>query len=242
MSKTETDSLLRSGHRDRLRQKFLDDKLADYEVLELLLSYAIPRKDVRPLARMLFKKFGDMFNILCASMDSLCSVPGVGRNTAIFIKTVHHVLIKGHEGHAKDSIVFQNEGNLRNYCRLMLGGKPTEELHVLYLDADGRMIENELHSHGTVNETVLFDSEIIKHAILIEARMIVLVHNHPRAGRSFSSEDQQLTEEFGRKLTAVGMRLYDHYVVSGNVVYSMRDMGLLKKREMTAPVTIEHAA
>ena len=86
MADKKDDLLLRVGHRERLRQNFLDDKLADYELLELLLSYAIPRRDVKPLAKMLLSKFGGIFPILAAPIEELCRIPGMGQNTAIFLK------------------------------------------------------------------------------------------------------------------------------------------------------------
>ena len=94
---TDTTKDLRLGHRARLRQNFLDDNLAKYELLELLLSYAMPRKDVRPLARMLFKKFGGIYPILSASVQELMTVDGIGQNIATFIKVVHKILLEGYQ-------------------------------------------------------------------------------------------------------------------------------------------------
>lgn len=227
MAEKESDLSLRAGHRERLRQNFLDGNLAKYEILELLLSYAIPRRDVRPLARMLFKKFGGMFPILSASIDDLCKIPGMGRNTAIFIKTVQQVMLEGYRNQAHESNIFQTREHFENYCKLMLGGKPIEEMHVLYLDVDHRLIEDQLHSIGSNNDAAVYTTEIVKRAMILNARFVVLIHNHPRAQTSFSKEDEKVTQDIMQKLKIVGIGLYDHFVVSGGILYSMRDCGLI---------------
>ena len=115
MSDKKEDLSFHAGHRERLRQNFLDDKLAKYETLELLLSYAIPRRDVRPLARMLYNKFGGMYPILSASIDDLCAIRGMGRNTAIFIKVVQKILLDGYECKFKDSPILHDYEQLVNF-------------------------------------------------------------------------------------------------------------------------------
>ena len=221
MSDKTEDSYLRSGHRERLRQNFIDDKLAKYETLELLLSYAIPRRDVRPLARMLYNKFGGMYPILCASIDDLCKVRGMGRNTAIFIKVVQKILLDGYECKFRDTPILHNREQLANYCKLKIGHKDVEEVHILYLDEVGRLLEDEMHSKGTYNESSLYNVEIVKHAISIDAKGVVLMHNHPRRETSFSSQDIEVTKQLRSMLDAVGIKLIDHYVVSGDMLYSL---------------------
>lgn len=222
------DLSLRAGHRERLRQNFLDDKLADYELLELLLSYAIPRRDVKPLAKMLLAKFGGIFPILETPIEELCRVPGVGQNTAIFLKAIQKIFLVGYRSSGADKPIFHNPEQFNNYCKLLLGGKGIEEMHVLYLDSDRRLLEDELHSHGTIDCTTLYDREIIGRAMTLGAKFVVLVHNHPKAQTSFSKEDVQITIELKNKLDAIGVILHDHCVVSGGILYSMRDLMLLQ--------------
>ena len=219
---------LRAGHRDRLRQKFLDGELAKYEMLELVLSYAIPRKDVRPLARMLYKKFGGMFPILCAPIEDLTRIPGLGRNTAIFIKAIQKIMIDGYRSEAAEQPIFHNIEQFRNYAKLMLGGRPTEEMHVLYFDKNLHLLKDELHSIGTVDCTVLYDKEVVKNALDMDAKFVALIHNHPTPNMSFSQEDVDLTRQLKEALLNVRIQLYDHFVVSGGVMYSMNDSFLLK--------------
>ncbi len=216
------------GHRERLRQKFLDDKLTDYELLELLISYAIPRRDVHLLARNLIEHFGGVYQILTAPMDRLIEFDGVGRNTAIFIKVVGQIMLDGYRGGLKEAPLYRNDALLKNYCVLKLGGKTVEELHVLYFDADWRMLSDDLHSNGTFNTTVAYPREILRRALDLNARSVVLVHNHPTIGTAFSSQDIAVTEQISNLLKVVDIGLYDHYVVSGEVVYSAKDSNLLK--------------
>ena len=219
---------LRAGHRDRLRQKFLDDKLAKYEVLELVLGYAIPRKDVRPLARMLYKKFGGMFPILCAPIEELEKVPGLGHNTAIFIKALQQIMIDGYRSEAAEKPIFHNREQFDNYAKIMLGGRPTEEMHVLYFDGNLHLLKDELHSTGTVDCTVLYDKEVVKNALDMNAKFVALIHNHPIPGLGFSAEDVEITKQLQNALLNVRIQLYDHFVVSGGIMYSMKDQLLLK--------------
>ena len=215
------------GHRERMRQKFLDGKLADYELLELALGFAIPRRDVRPLSRALMKKFGSVYQILTASVDELASVSGMGRNSAIFIKVMHSMMTIGFRNYLAKVPLFHDYSQFENYCRLQVGCKSVEELHVLYLDNRKCLLEDECHSVGTINESSIYPREIARRALELGARSVALVHNHPTPYMSFSKQDTNATLELMSVLSAINIALYDHYVVSGSTVYSARNMHLL---------------
>lgn len=232
MSDTGPDSSLRNGHRDRLRQKFIDGELAKYETLELLLSYAIPRRDVRPLARMLFKKFGGLFPILSASVEDLCAVRGMGRNTAIFLKAIRKVMLDGYREEFTGQMIFQNKEHFANFCKLEIGKNPVEEMHVLYLSDMECLLEDQVHGVGTYDSSAVYGVEIAKHALMLNAKYIVLVHNHPRPQTSFSEQDVAITAELRTQFNAVGIKLLDHFVVSGGCLYSMKDLFLTQFDEM----------
>lgn len=228
MTADSVDLSFHAGHRERLRQKFVENKLADYELLELLLSFVIPRRDVRPLARGLMARFGGVYQILTAPLNALIEFKGIGRNTAIFIKTVHQIMIAGYKSELDETRVFHNEKLLTNYCILMLSGKTKEEFHVLYLDVSRRLLADDLHSVGTSDWAAIYPREILKRALELDAKSVVLVHNHPVPNMSFSSEDIKITTDIQQMLAPVGIDVYDHYVVSGGIVYSARNMFLLK--------------
>lgn len=222
-----SDTSFHAGHRERMRQKFLDGKLADYELLELALGFAIPRRDVRPLSRALLQKFGSVYQILTASVDELSAVPGMGRNSAIFIKVMHSMMTVGFRNYLARVPLFHDYSQFENYCRLQVGGKTVEELHVLYLDNRNCLLLDECHSVGTVNESGIYPREIARRALELGARSVALVHNHPTPYMSFSKQDTAATLELMSILNAVNITLYDHYVVSGSTVYSARNMHLL---------------
>ena len=222
------DTSFHIGHRERLRQKFLDGRLADYELLELLLGYAIPRRDVRPLAHTLVAKFGGVGAVLTAPIDKLTEIPGMGQNTAVFIKSINQLMIIGYRDDMKSQSIFHDRRTLANYCKAQLSGKTVEEVHALYLDVDYRLLSDEVHTRGTRDESSVYPREILKRALVLNARSVVMVHNHPTAGHSFSQDDIEITTQVQELLNAVGIELYDHLVVSGTIVYSARDLLLLK--------------
>lgn len=228
MKPDDKDLSFHIGHRERLRQKFLDDKLADYELLELLLSFVIPRRDVRPLARGLVEKFGGVYQVITAPIDSLTKFKGIGRNTAIFIKAIHKIMMVGYKSSLDKATIFHNEKILTNYCLLLMAGKTKEEIHILYLDDDRRLLADDLHSIGTVDWAAAYPREILKRALELNAKSIVMLHNHPKPNTSFSTDDIKLTEQVKNLLATVDIDVHDHYVVSGGIVYSARNMFLLK--------------
>lgn len=228
----DTDDKFYIGHRERLKEKFLDNKLTEYEQLELLLSYAIPRRDVRPLSRKLIEHFGSVYYVIIAEYEDLIAVKGVGRSTAILIKLVCNMIKLSHIKKLKDGKIFMNHQSLVEFCRMELAAKTKEEFHVLYLDSDLRLIEHELHSEGSINSTNVYMGKIMQKALNNKVRSIVLMHNHPVSTNPFSSEDVALTEELRKMLNNCGLELYDHFVLSGGVMHSMLEKGLLNKSKL----------
>ena len=229
MIKAKDLQSLQSGHRARLRQKFLDGQLAEYELLELLLTYAIPRRDVRTLSRQLNKKYGNIHNLLAAPIEDLMKNDGIKENTATFFKLIHKITEMKYKVVLECTPIFHNYEKLENYCKLLLSGKTIEEFHVLYLDGQHRLIEDELHSSGTVNWAAVYIREIVKRALDLNARSVVLIHNHPTIGMSFSSQDIEITKELENALNKLDITLYDHFLVSGDILYSARNSHLLDK-------------
>lgn len=228
MIKAEDLQSLQSGHRARLRKKFLDGQLTEYEILELLLTYAIPRRDVRALSRQLYKKYGSIHSLLSAPMESLMENDGIKENTATFFKVIHKLMELEYKTALDTSPIFHNYEKLENYCKVLLSGKHVEEFHVLYLDSQYKLIKDELHSSGTIDWAAVYVREIVKNALDMNAHSIVMLHNHPSAYTSFSSQDIAITQELENALEKLGISLYDHLLVSGDVIYSARNMHLLK--------------
>lgn len=228
MNPDKNDLSFHSSHRQRLRQKFLDNKLADYELLELVLSFVIPRRDVRPLAHGLIKRFGGIAPVLTAPFSELTNFPGIGHNTAIFIKAIHQIMLNGYKYELTERPIFHNEKVLTNYCLMLLSGKSKEEFHVFYLDAEKRLIADDLHSTGTNDWAAIYEREILRRALEVGAKSVVMLHNHPTPNTSFSTTDIEMTNRIINLLQPFDISVYDHYLVSGGIVYSARNMFLIK--------------
>jgi len=228
MIKTEDLQSLQQGHRARLRKKFMDGQLAEYEILELLLTYAIPRRDVHALSRQLYKKYGSIHNLLSAPVESLLENDGIKKNTATFFKMINKLTQMEYKNALGSAPIFHNFEKLENYCKSILAGKVIEEFHVFYLDSQFKLIEDELHSSGTIDWAAVYVREIVKHALDLNAHSIVLLHNHPSTYTSFSSQDIQITQELESALKNLDISIYDHLLLSGDVIYSARNMHLLK--------------
>lgn len=228
MIKNEEIVSLQQGHRARLRQKFLDGQLAEYEILELLLTYAIPRRDVRTLSRQLYKKYGNLYQLLSASVESLMENDGIKENTATFFKVIYKLMQIDCKLNLKNKPIFHDTEALERYCKLTVGNKPVEEFHVLYLDSQYRLIEDELHSTGTTDWTAVYAREIVKRALDLNAHHVVLLHNHPTPGASFSTQDILITQEIKTALENLNIHLFDHLLVSANTFYSAKNMFLLQ--------------
>ena len=229
MIKQEEISSLQKGHRARLREKFLAGQLAEYELLELLLTYSIPRCDVKMLSRQLFKKYGSIHKLMSDSVESLAQNKGIKENTITLLKLIHKITELEYKSELDSAPIFYNYAKLENYCKLVVGGKGIEEFHVLYLDSQYKLIEDSLHSSGTIDWAAVYVREIVKKALDLNARYIVLLHNHPTPYVSFSSQDIEMTMEIESALEKLNIGLYDHLLVSGDVVYSARNMHLLNK-------------
>ena len=223
----DKNSAFHVGHRDRLRQKFLDGKLVEYEQLELMLGYIVPRRDVRPLARGLIDRFGSVGRVLTAEYEDLIAFPGVGRNIAIFLKLVHQIVLDGYRDVMGNTPIFHDINVLYNYCKWKLANKDVEEFHVLYLDSEYHLVKDEQHSVGTFNSSFIYVREIVKHALDLNSTAVVLVHNHPNSDSPFSKTDVCSTEEMKILFSQLGIKLYDHILISKFSIYSARNIGFL---------------
>jgi DNA repair protein RadC len=212
-----------------LRQKFLKNKLVDYELLELLLTYAIPRRDVRPLARELTAEFGGVYGVLTAPIESLTKIGGLKQNTAVLIKAIHELMLAGYRNYLDDTPIFHDYQKVADYCKLMLAGKQIEEFHIFYLDSNHKLLKDDLHSSGTVDWSAVYTREIVKRALELNARSVILIHNHPTPGMTFSTEDAEITISIKKILESVNVNMFDHLLVSGGTIYSARNLSLLEK-------------
>lgn len=170
------------GHRERLRERFREGggaALADYELLELILFQAIPRRDVKPLAKSLIERFGSFAAVLGASRASLQDF-GLGETTVDALKAIQEAGIRMTHEQAQSRLVFGSGQAVIDYCRARLAHATSEEFHLLFLDRKNGLIKAEAQSRGTVDHTPVYPREVVKRALELEASAIILVQNDAR--------------------------------------------------------------
>jgi len=219
-----------TGHRQRLRQKLLDngaESFADYELLELLLMLAIPRKDVKPLAKDMIAKFGDFAGVISASPEDLMSTPGIKDNTVAALKVVQGAAVRMLKSQIKDTPVLSAWDALMDYCLAAQSRADVEEFRVLYLNTKKHLITDEVMQRGTINHTPVYTREIVRRALEMKAHSVIMVHNHPSGDPTPSRADIDTTLEIQDGLSTVGIQLHDHVIVSPGRYISLRQKKLL---------------
>lgn len=219
-----------TGHRDRLRQRFLEageDALADYELLELILFGAIPRRDVKPLAKDLIKSFGGFAEVLMAAPDRLASDGGLSRPAVAAIKAAAAASTRMLRQQAVGRPFLGSWQAVLDYLTLSIGYSKTEQFHLLFLDAQNTLIADESQQHGTVDQAPVYPREVVRRALELHASSIIMVHNHPSGRPDPSKADIAMTREVEKAAQAVGISLHDHIVIGKNDHTSMRSLGLI---------------
>jgi DNA repair protein RadC len=218
------------GHRDRLRQRFADGgegALADYELLEMLLFTAIPRKDVKPIAKDLIAHFGTLHKMFAASVNDLCAVKGISENTAIFLKSVHALHSRAMQRTLLDRPVLSNWDRLLDYCHATMAEDDVERFRVLYLDRKNTLIHDEIHASGTVDSAHVYTREILKKAMNVGATALILLHNHPSGDPAPSQADIDITHAIQQAAKPLNIIIHDHLIISRTGHSSLKSMGFI---------------
>ena len=217
-------------HRKRLRQKFLTagmEAFHDYEVLELLLTYAIPQKDVKPQAKELLRKFGSLKGIVDAEIADLEKITGIGERSAILFKLVKEIAALYLKQKAKEKTQVTCTTELFDFCRTVMGGKKDEEFCVIYLDAQNQIIEFETIQKGVVNQAVVYPRQVLESALKKKASAIILAHNHPSGHVRPSDADIRLTKTIQETAKVLDILVHDHIIIGENRFFSFREEGLM---------------
>lgn len=231
--KQETPTYL--GHRERLRQRFIIDKgasMPDYELLELLLTMSIPRRDVKPLAKKLISIFGDIGEVIHAPLHKLQEA-GVGFNTLVLIKLVATCSERAALNSVRDSEdpIISNWVQFEEYCREKMAFKEVEEFWAFFFDASFHLKAEKLITTGTINKSNVHPRELIRAAIENQASCVIIAHNHPSGNNKPSTADIHLTKHFGELLGVMDIQLFDHVIVAREGVFSFRASGFMEKLE-----------
>jgi len=203
-------------HRQRLRARFLDGgarAMPDYEILELVLFRAIPRRDVKPLARALLDTFGDFAGVLSAPAERLSGINGVGEAVICELKVVEAAAHRLAQARVMNRPVIASWDALLSYCRASMAHRETEQFRVFYLDRKNVLIADEEQARGTVDHVPVYPREVVRRALQLNASALILVHNHPSGDPTPSAADIDMTAQVARAAEVLGITLHDHVVI-----------------------------
>ncbi len=219
-----------SGHRGRLRDRFMmggGDAMPDYELLELILFRAIPRRDTKDLAKRLIDRFGSFAEAINAPDHLLEEVSGVGRRVIEELKIVRAAALRLMRCEIMDKPVLSSWANVLDYCRAAMAFEHREQLRILFLDKKNKLIADELQQQGTVDHTPVYVREVVKRALEHSATAIILVHNHPSGDPTPSRADIDLTKSIVSAARHLGVTIHDHIIVGKQGHASFKALGLI---------------
>lgn len=218
------------GHRDRVRKRFLENDLngfADHEALELLLHYAIPQRDVNPLAHELIGRFGSLSGVLSAPIELLLETPGVGERTAVLLRLAPLIAQKARLEDLERELAFNSRGRVGSYLLELFSLERSEAVYQLCLDAKGKLLACKRLGEGSVSAVTVDIRKIVQNAILASASSVILAHNHPSGIALPSEDDKIVTDQVKAALSSIGVRLDDHIIVADQDFVSLAQSGYL---------------
>ena len=229
---------IKCGHRERLRSRYIqagENGLPDYDMLELLLTYAIQRRDVKPIARRLMDRFHNLSGILDANLDDLCRIEGIGTNSALLITLIRNLCTRYLENNLIGLDVIDSSEKLEDYARMRLSAFTDEAFMLIFLDVKNHVIDSEIFTRGTYDTIILQPKRIAEDAVAHKAPKLIMVHNHPSGITDPSASDIDFTRKLEALLAPLDIRLLDHLVVSRAGAYSFLNHGLLKVKYGNRP-------
>ena len=221
---------IHDGHREKMRARFLAaglDAFADHEALELLLYYAIPRRDTNPIAHTLMERYGSLSAVLEAPAEDLRKVEGIGESAAILLRLVPQLSRKARLADARETVL-NSVDRAGSYLMELFAGLSRESLDQLCLDQKGKLLACKRLSQGGANSTDLNIRLLMENAILTSASAVILSHNHPSGIALPSEDDIATTEQAQKALGTIGVRLADHIIGADGDFVSMADSGYLE--------------
>ena len=229
MAKTEPHY---HGHRNRLRERFLKSGFAgfaEHEVIELLLTLAIPRSDVKQQAKALLKRFGSLRGIFDAPLSELQSVKGISEVSAISLKVIRESATLYLQEASEEAEVLREPERLSNFWRMKIGHFKNEVFAVAYLDSAYRLLRDgvEILQEGTIDRAAVYPRRVVETALKRQAAALVLAHNHPNGNVEPSEQDKVVTRAVVLAAETISLRVVDHLIVSASETFSFREAGLL---------------
>jgi len=230
MSPPDNDAPHYLGHRDRLRAHFTEvggDPLPDYELLELILFRSIPRRDVKPIAKDILKRFGSFAEALAAPPQRLMEVDGVGESVATDLKIVAAAARRLTRGAVAKRPVLSSWNAVLDHCRTAMAFADREQFWLLFLDKRNALIAEEVQQSGTVDHTPVYPREVVKRALELSASAVILVHNHPSGDPTPSAADVAMTREIIDVAKPLGIAVHDHIIVGKDGHASFKGLKLI---------------
>ena len=194
--------------------------------MELFLFRSIPRRDVKPLAKALLARFGDLGGVLGATVPELRNVSGIGDSVALDLKLLHEAAIRLGRAPVAKRAVISSSSQLLAYVRISLANEAREQFRVLFLDKKNQLIADEVMNHGTVDQAPVYPREVMRRALELSACAVILVHNHPSGDPTPSSADIAMTKQVAEAGRPLGVSVHDHLIVGREGVASLRGLGL----------------
>lgn len=222
------------GHRQRLKARFLSDNgksMPDYELLELILMYALPRKDVKPLAKSLIKEYKTLANVLTAPSNDLVEFPGVGNSATTLFSLIHSCVNKicWENLEKSEAPSLKELKEIVEYCRAQIGYSKQENLLVIYLGNKGKYIKHNIEQVGTTSAVMISPQDVARNALINRASAVIVSHNHPSGDCAPSKADIAMTMALKNGLESVGIRLTDHIIISSSEYYSFAEKSYIMK-------------
>lgn len=218
-----------AGHRDRLRNRFMEAGaagLAEYELLELILFRAIPRRDVKPLAKQLIRHFGSLADVISAEPDRLREIV-VGESVVRELKIIQAAALHLSQSAVLNRPLLSSWTALLEYCHAAMAYEKNEMFRILFLDHKNVLIADETQQQGTVDHTPVYPREVMKRAMNLSASAIILVHNHPGGDPTPSRADIEMTKQIIEAGRPLKIAVHDHIVIGRGKTTSFRQLGLI---------------
>lgn len=217
------------GHRKRLKERLAENAqgLADYEIMELLLGYALPRRDTKALAKEMLSRFGSLRGIFYARPEELAEIPGMSPSVGVLLSLWREFWGRVQEDSVRMRQVFSHPRTVADFAIARLGHEQTEQFWVALVDNKNRLVHWQRVSQGTVDQTPVYPREILRLVLKHQASGLILVHNHPGGDPKPSIQDQELTKKMQRAAQEMDIRVLDHIVVTESDYFSFQAQGLL---------------
>lgn len=218
------------GHRARLRQKFRDngaDTFPDYELLEMLLFRAIPRRDTKPIAKNLINKFGSFAEVINAPESRLKEIDGIGEAVITELKLVKASALRLMQGELAQKPVITSWASMLRYCVAAMAHEQREQFRIIFLDKRNQVIADEIQAEGTIDHTPVYVREVVRRSLEVGATAIILVHNHPSGDPTPSKADISMTKAIIEALKTIGITVHDHIIVGRDGHASLKQLQLI---------------